>query len=287
MLMVRSCLSCGWSPVPATSHRPVYHIAFVQSGPALQRSDPHPVVHLHLQAHRSVVAVPRSQQDTLTATYGEGWWAGYCADRREERTRPRRAAAVAMSATAATAAAAATAATSRAVAVEAPWLEVRLGPASAESAAASPGEQLECGDVVLCLPDAATPAECVQLTAEASASAAALRRARFETGLDPEGRARLPTLAAAARATAAGTPCAAPLSPEADAICRRVLRRTLHLLDAELPSLGAQLFGGAALGRLLEEDLLDFSSREPAVNVYGEGGALPAAPGVGRACGPA
>ena len=84
-----------------------------------------------------------------------------------------------------------------------------------DAAMASLGEQIECGDVVLCLPEAATPAECVQLTAEASAAAEALRQARFETGLDPEGRARLPTLAAAARATAAGTPCAAPLSPEA------------------------------------------------------------------------
>jgi len=274
-----TCFSCGWSPVPASSHRPVYHIAFVQSGPAPQRSDPHPVVHLHLQAHHRVLAVPRSQQGTLTASYGEGWWVEYCSDRREEHTRPRRAAAVAMSATAATAttAAGATAATFRAVEIEAPWHEVRLGPASAESSAASPGEQLKCGDVVLCLPDAATPAECVQLTAEASAAAEALRQARFETGLDPEGRARLPTLAAAARATATGTPCAAPLSPEADAICRRVLGRTLCLLDAELPSLGAQLFGGAAMGRLLEADLLDFSSREPAVNVYGKGGALAAA----------
>ena len=232
----------------------------------------------HLQAHRSVLPTPR-QRDTLIAAHGEGWWVEDCIDAREESTRPRRAAAVAMSATAVTAATAATAATSIAEAVEAPWHEVRLGPASAESAAASLGEQIECGDVVLCLPEAATPAECVQLTAEASAAAEALRQARFETGLDPEGRARLPTLAAAARATAAGTPCAAPLSPEADAICCRVLRRMLRRIDAELPSLGTQLFGGAALGELLEADLLDFSSREPAVNVYGEGGARPIRPG--------
>ena len=247
-MLVTSCLPCGWSP---TSQSPVSHF----------------------QAHRSVLPTPR-QRDTLIAAYGEGWWVEDCIDTREERTRPRRAAAAAMSATAAT-----TAATSIAEAVDAPWHEVRLGPASAESAAASLGEQLERGDVVLCLPEAATPAECVQLTAEASAAAEALRQARFETGLDPEGRARLPTLAAAARATAAGTPCAAPLSPEADAICCRVLRRMLRRIDAELPSLGTQLFGGAALGELLEADLLDFSSREPAVNVYGEGGARPIRPG--------
>ena len=247
-MLVTSWLPCGWSP---TSKSPVSHF----------------------QARRSVLTTPR-QRDTLIAAHGEGWWVEDCIDTREESTWPRRAAAVAMSATAAT-----TAATSIAEAVDAPWHEVRLGPASAESAAASLGEQLERGDVVLCLPEAATPAECVQLTAEASAAAEALRQARFETGLDPEGRARLPTLAAAARATAAGTPCAAPLSPEADAICCRVLRRMLRRIDAELPSLGTQLFGGAALGELLEADLLDFSSREPAVNVYGEGGARPIRPG--------
>ena len=244
-MLLTSCIPCGWSS--------------------------------HFQAHRSVLPTPR-QRDTLIAAHGEGWWVEDCINTSEERMRPRRAAAVAMSATAAAAAAAA-ATSAIAEAVEAPWHEVRLGPASAESAAASLGEQLECGDVVLCVPEAATPAECVQLTAEASAAAEALRQARFETGLDPEGRARLPTLAAAARATAAGTPCAAPLSPEADAICCRMLQRMLRRIDAELPSLGTQLFGGAALGQLLEADLLDFSSREPAVNVYGEGGARPIRPG--------
>ena len=232
-------VSPAWSPLLPGSHRPCYHIAYIQSGPAPQRSDPHPIVHLHLQTHRSVSAVPRSQHEVLQSAYGDDWWITYVSDRRKPHTRPRRAATMAMSAAAAPS-------------VDARWHEVLLSPASE----GSPGELVERGDAVLCVPNAVTPQECSQLTAEASASALRLRQARFETGLDPEGRARLPTIAAAARAAAAGTPCAAPLSSDADAVCRGVLLRMMRLIDAELPSLGEVLFGGARLAALLEADEL-------------------------------
>ena len=168
-----SLISHAWSPLPLPgSHRPCCHVAYVQSGPAPQRSDPHPIVHLHLQTHRSVLAA--------------------LADRREPRTTRHRRAAVAMSA------------------VAEAWHTIWLSPPTQDTAC--PGELVARGDAVLCLPNVATSDECAQLTAEASASAARLRQVRYQTGLDPEGRTRLPTRDAAARAAAVGTPCARPLS---------------------------------------------------------------------------
>ena len=52
----------AWTPRLPDSHqfRPVSHIELQQTGPAPQRSDPHPLARLHVQPHRSVLSVARS-----------------------------------------------------------------------------------------------------------------------------------------------------------------------------------------------------------------------------------
>ena len=55
-------LSLGWTPRLPGRHqfRPVSHIELMQTGPAPNRSDPHPLARLHIQPHRSVLSVARS-----------------------------------------------------------------------------------------------------------------------------------------------------------------------------------------------------------------------------------
>lgn len=158
------------------------------------------------------------------------------------------------------------------------WHEAWLStPPPVPPAPSQLGQLVQRGDLVLCLPDVATADECAMLERAALEQADALQQRRFETGLDPEGRTRLPTAAAARRAATSGTPCAEPLSLTADEACSRVLRRTLRRIDETLPSLVVTLFdaadgSGGGLLSLLKADALEFSSREPAVNVYTDGG---------------
>ena len=134
------------------------------------------------------------------------------------------------------------------------------------------------GDLVLVVPNAATAAECEALTSAGSKVAADYRKSRLETGLEPAaGLVRVPSIPAAARAALTNTPCAPPLPSDADAIVDQLLLRMMDFIDEELPSLGSSLFGadesdGGGLRQMHDDDALEFSSREPTVNVYSAGG---------------
>ena len=83
LALLPPCTS-SWTPHFHGARRPHFHIEYLQSGPAPQRSDPHPIWHLHVEAHRSPFAVPRSQQDALQQTHGSEWWQTYVENRRGE-----------------------------------------------------------------------------------------------------------------------------------------------------------------------------------------------------------
>ena len=95
---------------------------------------------------------------------------------------------------------------------------------------------------------------------------------------------RLPSIAMAAEAELdidafdGDPPAGAKLSQipaEADAICDVILRRVLAVVDRELGPVVVSQFGTNSLSELLAAGELEFASREPAVNVYAEGGNFP------------
>lgn len=153
--------------------------------------------------------------------------------------------------------------------VQAAWHVEHLGG----NPAARPAAALAEGDAVIVIPDMATDAESAALC-EGAASQAALHRAeRLAAGLDDSGLVRVPSRKAAARASITSTPCAPPLSEEADAILQRLLTRAISFADTELQLASSGLFArAAAIHPLYEADELVFSSREPSVNVYTAGG---------------
>ena len=132
---------------------------------------------------------------------------------------------------------------------------------------------LASSESVLLLPDVARGAECdaiVQACSEA-----------LELG---QRLVRLPSIQAMAAeaedsdAFNGDPPAGAPLSQiptEADAICNTILRRVLTIVDRELGPVSVTQFGTTALSELYETGSLEFASREPAVNVYAEGGNFP------------
>ena len=144
------------------------------------------------------------------------------------------------------------------------------------SSSRSPGEHIRAGNTVFTLDKIASEEECALLIDEALRTAALLQAARFDQGLAPTGRARLPTGAAISRADASDLNCMEHLSTHADALCEIILLRALHMIDTQLPSLRTELFPGDdpehSLAHRYKHDLLEYSSFEPAVNVYTAGG---------------
>lgn len=148
--------------------------------------------------------------------------------------------------------------------------EVWLQPATA---AYSTGQAIEQSEVLLVVPGLATGAECSTLSEAARRCAEALGGAPgADLGAQPTGR--IPSIAAAARATRAGVECVAPLPAEADSIADSLLARVFALLDAQYPSIVSTLFGPdvESMLSLYEARALNYHSREPAVNVYDSGG---------------
>ena len=64
------------------------------------------------------------------------------------------------------------------------------------------------------------------------------------------------------------------LPAEADEVCGAILRKVLKRVDEALAPVSVSQFGTARVADLLDAGELEFSEREPAVNVYGEGGAF-------------
>ena len=152
------------------------------------------------------------------------------------------------------------------------WSEVsiRTGAVVAGASPRTAAAALARGDSVLVLPDVGAAAEC---EAVARACAPAL-----DGG---QSLVRLPNAAAAALAAEAEDAFAwepdagAPLSrlpPEADGLCGAILRRALARVDEALAPVAVSQFGTARVADLYDAGELEFSEREPAVNVYGEGG---------------
>ena len=143
---------------------------------------------------------------------------------------------------------------------------LRTGTVPAKDA----GELLVQGKLVLAVPHVATQAECAELVSTCSSTAALI-----DDPISDPGLVRLPTAAAATRAIADGTPCAAAMPTAANVLCEEIMRRALQTLDAELPSIGRLIFGEdhpASLYARYAADELRFTKREPACNVYTAGG---------------
>jgi hypothetical protein len=160
------------------------------------------------------------------------------------------------------------------------WQTAWLSPSQCSNRTVA--ELLRCGDAVLIVPDVATKEECAMLVnASTSLADDQLRVAAGEQvdKLDPEGRVRLPTFAAASRMGKSRNPTVVAASHTmlpvgADSICTTILHRAIDFIDQHLPSVVVTLFGCecGTLGKLYETDALEFASREPAVNVYMKGG---------------
>ena len=161
------------------------------------------------------------------------------------------------------------------------WSELSIrhgGSAVPGSTPLSAAAALACSDSVLLLPEVASAAECDEVVQACSQA--------LELG---QRLVRLPSIAAAAGAEqdvswtwAPGfdgdPPAGAPLSQipaGADAICDVILRRVIAVVDRELGPVVVSQFGTTSLSELLAAGELEFASREPAVNVYAEGGNFP------------
>ena len=101
------------------------------------------------------------------------------------------------------------------------------------------------------------------------------RTSRIVNGLSDEGIVRIPTIEAAKRARAAknqNTPHATAISDdETNKKLQNLFARVCHILDRHHKPMIESLFGNKdkmSLLQLFQSDLLSFSSREPAINVY-------------------
>ena len=148
------------------------------------------------------------------------------------------------------------------------------------------------GQSVIVLPSIVSPNECDKIIHAARTIASRHRSSRIAKGLADEGLVRIPSIAAARRAEAGNrnAPCAEAIDRATDDTLNDILRRVCHVLDEDHGTLVDLLFG---LGRgdadadvdvdadahissllldLFKNDELSFSSREPAVNIYTQGG---------------
>jgi len=155
-------------------------------------------------------------------------------------------------------------------------LEILMDESSGKDAPpSSPGQRLKNGECILQLENLASDQECQYLCIACSDIDASPTVIETKPGL-----LRLPTIAAARRASATSTPCAEPLPAEVDGLLNRILLRAMLIIDEEIPSISDALFGGESLAALLAGGKegsgcgigLKYSSREPAINIYSSGG---------------
>jgi len=165
-----------------------------------------------------------------------------------------------------TAAAAATTSTKEKVTLS----EVSLEPTPSTIQGQIIGERVKFGESIIQLQNLVSPDECEWLRA------ACLHAANVATPtreLDKPGLVRLPTIAAAERAAITNTLCADPLPRELDGALQSILDRAAKCIDEEIPTVSSTLFGTDSIADLIaRKDQLQYSSREPAVNIYTAGG---------------
>mmetsp|Transcript_25611 Transcript_25611/g.40211 ORF Transcript_25611/g.40211 Transcript_25611/m.40211 type:complete len:289 (+) Transcript_25611:134-1000(+) len=128
------------------------------------------------------------------------------------------------------------------------------------------GERIKNGESIIQIEDLVTHAECNYIIDKV------LEQDASPTTLEKPGLVRLPTQAAAERASAANIPCAAPLCDDVDNLLHVILKRTASVMAEQIPSISKVLFNGESICELLDADQLKFSSREPAINIYTPGG---------------
>jgi len=161
------------------------------------------------------------------------------------------------------------------------WEEIPIDPSPSGADDGVEGgcvaERLKRGDSVVVLHDVVAVDECRYVAERCS------RLDAPATELEKPGLVRIPTLAAFERALRTRTPCANPLPRDVDELLHDdILSRVLRRIDRELPAIPQKLFGGVESLEAIfrgdkkiskdEDKLLKFSSREPAINVYEEGG---------------
>ena len=166
------------------------------------------------------------------------------------------------------------------------WEEVWIGPSPPTVVRPAAIESLARGESLILLPGVASEAQCLELLAAATAAAdreRAATRAPLARRLADK-MVRLSRTAAAGPAAAAGVPeldleegtQAEPLAGAPAELIDAVLLRVLARIDSDLPQLAPALFAGPPSARKMramhECGGLEFSPREPAVNVYGRGG---------------
>lgn len=161
------------------------------------------------------------------------------------------------------------------------WNEISIASPPKETVdhdnVVSLGERIRNGNVVLEIPEMATTEECERIRTYCHnriQTESDEKEINIQDSIDPQGLIRISTIAAFKRAERDGmvARCALPLSAEMDSICQKLLLRTLKWIDVEIPSIPATLFNTTSLAYLYENDQLIYTKREPAVNVYTQGG---------------
>mmetsp|Transcript_8334 Transcript_8334/g.12834 ORF Transcript_8334/g.12834 Transcript_8334/m.12834 type:complete len:493 (+) Transcript_8334:175-1653(+) len=133
-------------------------------------------------------------------------------------------------------------------------------------------EQFIQGESVILLSPIATREECSSISNAVQKIANQHCLSRFSRDLPDKGLVRILTIDAAARARRSKIPFAEALDTITDAKLKEIFRRACNLLETEHSSLVEKLFGCKSLAEMFENDELTFSSREPAINVYNQGG---------------
>ena len=131
------------------------------------------------------------------------------------------------------------------------------------------GERIKCGESIIQLANLATVEECNWLVKQCLTVA---DNATPTRELDKPGLIRIPTIAAAERASMTNTLCADPLPSNIDQVLQTIFIRAIEYIDDEIPSLSTTLFNTHSISKLLQNNQLKYSSREPAINVYSTGG---------------
>ena len=148
------------------------------------------------------------------------------------------------------------------------WQEKQLTPTDCDVATA-----VIDGSSIVMVPSLATGVECQALIDAASRAAEALRaRGLASSAVVLDGGVGGGVGGASSRIRLT---VAEHLDDRARDLCQTLLRRTLVMVEAELPVLAQLLLDGASASSLSELDLgtdLVYADREPAVNVYEEGG---------------
>lgn len=160
------------------------------------------------------------------------------------------------------------------------WMEVSLVD-NVKTEELSLGRRLLHGHSVVMLAPKdtfVTETERTTLIQASLAQADATEPTEFETA----GRRRLPSVDAANRAAAFGTPCGMALDDATDDLLQTIYQRVVQYLDQTWPAAVQVLFGvdddndstTVSLTNLMKTDQLQYASREPAINVYRQGGAF-------------